>query len=163
MRTKKIEMDVVGAPLLEARLQLFEDSLGKRLPDDYREFLLGINGGNPSAKNNVAPTSRKGAGETIIQCFYGLDTGQKFFEIERVMENMQRRFGGKYPSLRVPFANDGLGNKYVLSLEEGAERGTVYFLALDDGDKFRRVADSFAQFLDALRSQDEYDPAEARP
>lgn len=58
--------------LAEEPLAAFEASLGGRLPEDYRAFLLEHNGGRPRP---ATFTISKGEGETNVHTLYGLHDG----------------------------------------------------------------------------------------
>lgn len=154
-------MELSGPRLDDASVTRFEKKIGHRLPDDYRTFLLSMNGGLPEDVNE-APAGSSTA--TTLQVLLGIDTHDTWMDIEATIEVMQLRDEGKYPSEIIPIGNDGLGNKFVLAIA-GDHRGEVSFQALDafpdrrhDTEwyrtrQFKRVAGSFDEFITALRAK----------
>lgn len=151
-----------GQPIGEARVATFEEKLGQRLPDDYRQFLLDVNGCIPTKANKLVPLGEKGG--TNLQVLYGLDTQHKAMDLEESLASVQRRERGQYPSEALPIGNDGFGNPIVLAVA-GERCGEVFFQAYDDEPvrrldtewyrtrQFRRLAGSFTEFLANLRPQ----------
>lgn len=155
-------MEKRGPIVDESRIARFETAIDRKLPADYREFLISVNGGVPEDVLAV-PT---GKNATLLQVLYGLDASDRWMNIEKVLENLQLRDEGKYPPDALPIGNDGLGNKFVLAVG-GERRGEVFFQALDvhpdrrlDTEwyrtrQFKRIAGSFSEFIASLTTRPE--------
>lgn len=155
-----IEVKQRGPHIDEQRVKQFEKKLGQRLPEDFRRFLLDVNGCLPAKSNRVVPLPS--GTETILQVLYGLDAPEDWMNLEERFEGMQRSEEGHYPPEALPIGNDGFGNKITLAIA-GERRGEVFSQALDahpdrrpDTEwhrtrQFKRVASSFADFLQRLR------------
>lgn len=152
-------MEQTGPHIDEARVARFEKKIGHRLPDDYRTFLLSVNGGVPEDLIVAPDGSSTG---TLLQVFQGLETPEDGMDLEACLAVLQLREQGQFPAELLQIANDGLGNKFVLAVA-GERRGQVFFLALDQhperrmdtewyhSRQFKKVADSFDAFIAALR------------
>jgi hypothetical protein len=155
-----ISMESHGPPITEADVFRFEEKLGCRLPDDYREFLLAFNGGQTSLKQVVFSI---GTDETILNSFYGL--GDPTGDIEEGQYDQTDGFGFP-PELLVIGYDDG-GSSVCLVIH-GDRRGEVWFydtldphepkrmLAWYDRKRdFKKLASSFTAFIQMLRPYDE--------
>lgn len=67
-----IEIDEQGRQIGEADIISFENTLGMRLPNDYRQFLLLNNGGIPSP--DVVDVTGAPGSPTDVQVFFGIGT-----------------------------------------------------------------------------------------
>jgi hypothetical protein len=153
-----------GPRLDEKRVLAFEGKLRDRLPDDFRAFLLAVNGGEPPCEV-VAPDGHDG---TLLNVFFGIGQPKKYAyrDVEQVIENMQLRDRGHYPPEAVPFGDDEFGNLFVIAVG-GPRHGEVFFQALDvhpdrrhDTEwyrtrQFKRIAGSFTEFLAMLKPDED--------
>jgi SMI1 / KNR4 family (SUKH-1) len=130
----------------------FATRTGFHLPDDYRTFLLTVNGGRCLAGG----------------VFRNLQTNEKVSRVGTVLglsgpdyENLEINLGdlaGRIPDALLPVAYDGGGNWLLLDCSrDQASNGKVYFLDLEaaNGDVPRKedltvVARSFSNLLDGL-------------
>jgi cell wall assembly regulator SMI1 len=146
-----------GPKIAVADVDLFEARIGRRLPDDYREFLLTYNGGRPD--HHVI--REKATGDLGVNLFFGI-LGQEFFDIDAEQETMFDRIFKHHVSIAI----DDCGNRFCLSLGP-SDFGSVYFWdheeeADDDEDPSERnlylVADSFTGFWQRMEpiGRDEY-------
>src|SRR5262245_34990626 len=55
-----------GPQVTEAQIRAFEETFGHSLPDDYRQFLLDLNGGRPVKANREFDLG-------VINCLFSLD------------------------------------------------------------------------------------------
>jgi hypothetical protein len=145
----------------EAQIGSFEAAIGYRLPNDYRDFLLEFNGGEP-----FAPVIRWGRDEP-----YSDSTIRYFFSIT---DNSTFSLAYKYAIYAganrvskemLPIAGDFGGNLVLLSLA-GADAGKIFFWnhdvegLYDDPSSMRhlsRLAVSFRQFCETLKTESALD------
>ncbi len=131
----------------------FETSLGVRLPEDYRRFLLKHNGGRPRPA-----TFRIGAaeGESRVHLFLGLHDGPSWASLRRDVETLRHRI----PRNTIPIGDDPFGNSLLLVLQ-GSRRGELCFWdhECEGGpstwDNVTPVAASFTAFLESLKEFEE--------
>jgi hypothetical protein len=151
---RKMELRDGFGPLTEERVVAFEQQLGTRLPEDYREFLLETNGGRPTVPAVFRYADRSGPyTDSVVNWFYGLHEGHHY----RLDESLT--YGrAVIPSELFAIADDPGGNSICL-VATGPERGKVYFFVNDgagDADpelnrkQLHRISDSFEAFLDGL-------------
>ena len=133
-----------------------EKSLGFSLPNDYRDFLKLYNGGIPEKLF----FSFKGTKEdsSLVDRLFG------FIENEyRNIIEYHRSYKKRIPSNALPIGIDPGGNLILLSVS-GPDYGKVYFWDHDwevedgqipDYSNLTLIADSFEEFLNSLKSEDE--------
>lgn len=134
----------------ERGLLAFERRIGRKLPADYRAFLLEHNGGTPDA------TLVKVRGvSSAVKRLHGLHNGPSWARLE----SLRRSHAGRVPAGLLPIGADPFGNVFCLGLA-GRWRGKVWFWdhegeADEDEpprvDNLKLVAASFASFLAKLR------------
>lgn len=140
-----------GPIIDESSIALFEHRLGHRLPDDYRRFLLEVNGGTPDNST----------------CEFSLGAVTMFFSLcesdeDRDLEDANRWYVG--PSRELLFvAHDSSGANILVALA-GEHRGQVWLqdtadprpegsnprVLWHDRRDMEKVADSFAEFARQL-------------
>jgi cell wall assembly regulator SMI1 len=136
----------------EARVSAFESALGCRLPDDYREFLLRHNGGQPHPAS-FQFALRKGPGtSSSVEWFLSLHDG-KFSNLEQ----KRKIYDGRVPRNTVPIATDAFGNVILLGIR-GDAQGRVYFWdheeepeSQPDWSNVDLLANNFDEFIAGLR------------
>jgi hypothetical protein len=145
-----------GPQVTDTQIQAFEDSIGHRLPDDYRQFLLDVNGGRLDRAN------REFAQGVVNRLFSLEDT-------ENDSSDLATRASWERASLPSPdllfIGHDDGGNTLLLALA-GEHRGEVWFQLTGDDARpddanprvlwhdrrdMRKLADSFEQFMRSLR------------
>lgn len=146
-----------GIKLTEEQVRDFEKQLGIELPQDYKEFMLNNNGGEPDGNwafdffeyNSSEKTS------SIVKYF------EKIY-LEETMENDDLRAGYKalvdseqISTNYLPIADDPFGN--IIFICVGTEKhGKVFFgnSELEDPETgylvVSLIADSFTEFLEKL-------------
>jgi hypothetical protein len=149
-------MNEHGPQVTDAQIRAFEQSYGHPLPDDYRQFLLDVNGGQPARAN----------------CEFDQGVVNNLFSLENSEDDssdLATRANRERPSLPSPdllfIGHDGFSNSLLLALA-GEHRGEVWYMLTDDDARpdganprvlwhdrrdMRKVADSFEQFMRALR------------
>lgn len=129
-------------PLEAARLEAFESSIGARLPDDFRRFLIDHNGGRP-ALDHVLDAE----GDDSLACLdgaYGLHDGPE----SRRLESTFAALRDALPAGLVAFGNDPGGNQFCIGIA-GEHRGRVYFWD-HEAAGLMPLGESFAEFLSRL-------------
>jgi len=104
-------------PLAPAVLQRFEEVLGTRLPEAYREFLLRWNGGRP----RVAAFRGETTGDELLAEFLGIAPGRGD-DLIAFLE----RYDVRLPEGFVPIAYDAFGNLILIAATE-PEKGAIFF------------------------------------
>jgi hypothetical protein len=144
------------AAATEESLNDLETSLGFRLPDDYRRFLMEFNGGAPEPSVCTFETS-DGPSNASVRFFLTIEPSVKSYSIERYL----RVFASRIPAGLMPIASDSFGNLFLI--DGGAKAyGSVYFWdhELEDADEdtdeptwdnISLLAPSFGAFVQALR------------
>jgi hypothetical protein len=149
-------MEQRGPRVTDAQIRAFEQSYGHRLPDDYRQFLLDVNGGGPDIANCEFD-------QGVVNRLFSLDDTEDDSSDLATRANRER---ASLPSPDLLFiGHDDFSNSILLALA-GEHRGEVWFMLTDDDARpddanprvlwhdrrdMRKVADSFEQFLRALR------------
>jgi hypothetical protein len=140
-----------GPTLAEAAIVELEAAVGARLPDDYRQFLLQMNGGRPRPNVDVDVPGLPGT-PTDIQVFLGLARPEESERIDMTMSWLSERVIGGL----MPIARDSGGSVFCLSLRSH-DRGAVLFCDLQEvfadfgvEPMVYLVAESFKEFLSRL-------------
>ncbi len=114
----------------------FEQSIGYKLPENYKEFILKNNGGVP---NKEYFEEIKVSYFTPIK--YGENTVEKAYEMLKEI----------LPNGYLPIANDVCGELICIDLKSGNTFGNIYYVA--DGDEPLVIAKNFEQLLDGLTEE----------
>ena len=123
-----------------------ERDLSVRFPDDYRDFLLTVNGGRPS----LSHLRFEHAGETDVfhvQFFFGVADPEVSCDLNWNAELTRET---RHPAI-LPIARDDYGCLFYLTVS-GARTGEVLFggLPQDVTVSYSRITGSFSSFLDML-------------
>ncbi len=158
-----------GCEVTVDAVQRFERELGLEIPDDYRRFLLEVNGGRTARSHRVFVVQRRASrqrDETVLNSLFSLDDSDD----SRDLATAQKPYNpdAKLPDGLLEIGYDGMGGRIVLSLV-GPHRGEVWYL--DTGDPrpidanprvewFDRrdvwkIAGSFAEFMAGLKPLDD--------
>lgn len=136
----------LGPQLKLEDLVAYERQIGCALPNDYREFLLATNGGNPKDAGYfiVKHALRKPESWVKIEFFYGLrrDDGLTLSQAREIHH-------GSLPDNVLPVAYDGFGNQIYVHLED--DFGAVFFWSHDVDVEDEKMASSFTEFFDNLK------------
>jgi len=148
-----INIEDAGPPLTEERIAAFEKELGVSLPEQYRRFLLGTNGGMPSPDRDIVDLEGAPRSCTDVQVLYRIGGSVESSELSWNKSTLSERI----PDDLLPIACDSGGNDFCLSLREN-DRGAVLFCDLESvwGDfeatpKFYPLAPDFDSFLAMIR------------
>lgn len=162
MATSWPPMETRGPNVTSSAVATLEARLGTKLPDDYAEFLLDVNGGEP-AQSHCVFTLRFRSGrtnETMLGSLDSLDDPNESCDLTRHWERTREWL----PKEALPIGSDGFGG-LVLLVVAGPRRGQVWYLDTenlrDEGSNPRvewfdrrdvaRVADSFREFATSLK------------
>lgn len=123
-----------GNQLNEETLIAFEQTLHDRLPEEYRQFLLEVNGGQPEPnafpiQNNPHDTFG------LVERFFSLAGDDTDYDLQDNLETFKNRV----PADLVPIAFDPGGNLLCLVIR-GDKKGVVYFWDHNDEVMFGEVA-----------------------
>lgn len=125
----------------------FEEVNSIKLPDDYRDFIINFNGGQPVRTELIKPKTDV----NWLYCFVEEPDWASFFYTIDL-------FQGRIPLSYIPIGRDSAGNQFIMSVAdhnkgvtalwlheaEDPEDGTQYY------DNVLWVANSFAEFVDNL-------------
>jgi cell wall assembly regulator SMI1 len=140
----EIERSNQFGPLDIFRLAAFEQVIGARLPDSYRDFLITHNGGNPKGARKLCR----------IHHVHGIHDGPDWarFPQDKTSRVSQEVYSKLLPPRMLPIADDPGGNLYCISLG-GPDRGTVFRWHHErarDKDAFQWISDDFSTFLEGM-------------
>ena len=149
-------MNERGPQVTDAQIQAFEQSFGHRLPDDYRQFLLDMNGGQP---DNAQCEFEQG----VVNCLFSLDNADGE-SCDLATQANRARTSLPNPDLLYIGYDDCDGE--LLLVLAGSHRGEVWRMLTGDDARpddanprvlwhdrrdMRKLAGSFEQFMRSLR------------
>ena len=145
-----------GPQVTDDQIQAFEQSFGHPLPDDYRQFLLEVNGGRLDRANREFD-------QGVVNRLFSLeDTDDE----ERDLAERANWSRPRLPSPDLLHVGHDDGSNLLLLALAGEHRGEVWFMLTGDDARpddanprvewhkhrdMRKLADSFEQFLRSLR------------
>ena len=104
------------------KLLEFEHEHSLALPDDYRQFLLKHNGGEPHPMNAVDFKEGGVPNSSDVRYIYGIHAGEYWAQIEWHIE----QYKGRIIREGLPIAGDSGGNQYLL-IVKGNKLGQIFF------------------------------------
>lgn len=135
-----------GPALRAAQIDGIEIQLGASLPSDYRNFLLQNNGGRPQP--DVIDVSSLPGTPTDVQILFGVG---RSVASSNLGWNLTV-FAERCPEHRaLPIGCDSGGNLFCLKVARGVASQVLYCDFANSGCTLYPVADSFDNFLAALR------------
>jgi len=148
-----------GPQLTENDLRAFEKEMRSTFPEDYRTFLLTHNGGQPKPYFFKVPGWQYQ--QSLVNELKGIVSNSQSVDLREDNSIME----GRLPKGFVSIGDDPGGNKILISLD-GSTRGKIYFFdhenepdvstdKLEDYSNIYLLADSFDQFLNSLKEEDE--------
>lgn len=112
-------------PAPREKVRHFEQAIGARLPDDYREFLIRCNGGSLGGSVCFAgPTPDGQPGDACIHHIGGFRK-ESYFSLEETRDIYQEG-EDRIPEELIWIMDDPFGNAFCLGVK-GEHRGRVYF------------------------------------
>ena len=123
-----------------------------QLPENYRLFLLGVNGGNPKNKLFAVNASRK----SCLHHVYGIHNGPKHKTLESALNAARLQ---KISDDLLPIADDEGGNLLCLGISE-KNWNNVYFWDHETSKLFQ-ISNDFVEFIDRLEFRFASDDLEA--
>ena len=149
-------MERRGPQVTDAQIRAFEKSYGHSLPDDYRQFLLDVNGGGLDGANCEFD-------QGVVNRLFSLD------DPDDESRDLATRANREHTSLPSPdllfIGHDDFSNSLLLALA-GEHRGEVWFMLTGDDARpddanprvlwhdrrdMRKLANTFEQFIRSLR------------
>ena len=140
-----IEINDQGRQVNEAEVALLEQDFGKKIPENYRKFLLLKNGGLPSP-DTVDVAGLPGS-PTDVQVFFGIGRRVHSSDISWNLRLVHDRF----PELKIlPIACDSGGNLFCLRALKN-EDFDIQYCDMEDNGRLYLVASDFEEFLNKIR------------
>jgi SMI1-KNR4 cell-wall len=147
-------------------LERFEATIGQRLPDDYREFLVRCNGGYGCGYVQFhGPTPKGHAADACVNHVGGFRK-ESYFSLESSYDNYQKH-EVRIPKELVWIADDPFGNAICLGISS-AHRGRVFFWdhenepdpdewdgRVETAGNIDLLANSFTEFMAGLKKVDQ--------
>ena len=157
--TKWINMEFRGPQVTEGDVRHLETQMDLQLPEDYRAFLLEVNGGRPSRDHREIAWRRSSA---TVSSFYCLNHPDDMFNLLRKMQTYAELQTLPSPDLVIightdmgPLAlairGDHYGEVWVLDTHDSRPEGSNPRVLWHDRRDMTRVASTFADFIRDLR------------
>ncbi len=140
-----------GSPLSEAQVIHLEHTIGRKLPDDYRAFLLQRNGGTPRYRDAFRVKNWRGSDNVFgLQCLFGIHRSTETENIDGCV-NVYR---GRIPKAMLPVGCTDFGDLILLDLNE-QPNGVFLWDHENEPDSGEmsnvyRISSSFQSFLESL-------------
>lgn len=137
-----------------ATLDAVERRIGRPIPPEYREFLLVHNGGYPEPADFEITCHNGRVMPVSVEWFFPVEAADSI-DLEQVL----RRYRGRYPEELFPFACDPGGNLICIAVA-GEKAGQIWYWdheeEAEEGepptwDNLYPVSESLNAFLTALR------------
>jgi hypothetical protein len=154
------KMESTGPRVTERQVRDLEDQLGTTFPEDYRRFLLEVNGGKPASRQSRIPLA---TGGVLLRDLHSVSSLGEPFGLSTRIARLRERV--PYPLIPIGSAGGASHSGVVCLCLEGRERGTVWYFVVgswhgarpvacwQDRPDIMRVADGFAAFVLSLCSQ----------
>ena len=135
-----------GPRINESEIVALEREIGDVLPPDYRAFLLRFNGGLPEP--DIIDVAGLADSPTDVQVFFGV---RRNIGSSNILWNWNV-YRDRVPANALPIASDSGGNVYCITLTAPG-KGEISYTDLSRGlPRTYRVAATFTEFIDSLRS-----------
>jgi hypothetical protein len=153
MATEWPPMASRGPVVDESTVMAFEQRLGHRLPDDYRRFLLELNGGRPH-------DSTRKASFGVINWFFCLGDPNEDRDLESANSGIPELpsrdllyvgYDGSGTDIYIVLAGELRGQVWIQDTEDPRPEGSNPRVLWHDRRDMRKVADSFAELMCSLK------------
>lgn len=140
-------------------VKVLESYFGFKFPKAYRKFLLETNGGNPVKGYFIMKGNNELGG---IRYFLGISP-----EYSKGLLERWAMYCGRIPANTIAIGSNSGGNLILLSVK-GSDHGKIYYwdheMEADEGQtpdyrNLTLIADSFEEFINGLKSDEEIDHA----
>ncbi len=127
------------------QLEKYEENLGCKFPDQYRQFIVEYNGGELwDTTLNIENFGNS------IEYFYGFVKASEYHSINnKYVKDIQKEF--LTPQQVLGIAELGGGDVLAVGISEN-NRGMMYYSNHDEGYKVTKIADSFKNLLNVIES-----------
>jgi cell wall assembly regulator SMI1 len=156
-------MTETGPRVTADDVRRYERELGHQLPEDYRQFLLDVNGGQPSLERSVFHLRKDRSILNNLLSLNDPDKGNALATAQRLSGDSRNDL----PKEALTIGYDAGGSRILLILG-GPHRGEVWFLDLGnprptssnprvewfDRRDVCKLAASFAEFMSSLKPLD---------
>lgn len=138
-------------------IEVVENHFGCRFPSQYRDFIIGNNGGKTD-KSYFLLTETDDI--SSVKNFFGVVPGYESGLVSRWSSFLER-----IPSNMIAIASSPGGNLILLSVK-GPDHGKIYFWDHEretepaDYSNLTLIADSFDEFINNLKSEEEIEELE---
>lgn len=135
----------------EEQLADFEKQINANLPEEYKQFLLFYNGGQP----DKTEFSTKKYGNSILQCFFGFDTPYRTDNFDYILNTFKNRV----PNDFLPIGRDMLGNLILIGIRQKYEGKIYFWWHENEGQKkawlknIFSITKSFTDFFENLKEE----------
>ena len=151
---EKIILNDIGEKINISQIEDFEKNIGKKLPDDFKEFMLENNGGCPEEElftqnfNMINPETSEEITQSIdIAEFMSLNDIE--FEYDEIIDT------GDIPQGYLPFGYTSFDNLFLICLNQD-NYGAIYYVNHDFFDDstgrfvISKICNSFSDFIESL-------------
>ncbi len=129
----ELHLDLSEQKITNLDIDEFEKSIGYKLPESYKEFILKYNGGIPN---------KPYFNQYHFNCFNSIKYGESTIEaVYKIIKDI-------LPNGYFPIAWDPGGALFCFDLNKGGTYGFLYFLP--EGDDPELVTENFQDLLDEL-------------
>ena len=145
-------MERPGPVIDESVVTAFEHRIGHRLPDDYRRFLLEVNGGDPADSNRRAPFG-------LLNRFFSLADPDDDMSLETANSGIPELpshdllyvgYDTMGCNVYIVIAGELRGQVWIEDTEDPRPVGSNPRVLWHDRRDMEKVADSFAEFARQL-------------
>ncbi|KAB3523273.1 hypothetical protein GC425_01820 [Corynebacterium sp. zg254] len=162
MNFSDIEFIRQGKPCGIFRIRAIEKKIGRKLPKDYRKFIMQTGGGQLSRKNAVLPGIQLAHGEELeseVELILGNGYPDYYNrDLAEMGTFLTEEWEIPFEVLLIGNFNSGMHECFVINydLKEFPVHSILY-LDNDFPEEFTLIAESFTEFLEMLEPSSEYD------
>ncbi|MBC2682342.1 SMI1/KNR4 family protein [Corynebacterium anserum] len=163
MKFGDIEFTDRGKPCGILRIRSIEKKIGRKLPADYKKFIMKTGGGCLSLKNTYLFGVLLPSGEELeanVEIILGNDpTGETDFDLAEAGEYFTEEWEIPSDVLLIGNTEAGMHECFVINYDlPEFPRHSVLYLDNDIPGEFTLIARSFSEFLSMLAPDSDYDP-----